>query len=222
MSKRFLWMAVLFNVCLIASNLFAGKIFQLWDWCVLPGAVIIFPISYILNDCISEVYGFRKANLVIWTGFAMNIFFVLMAYLVLLLPGAPFWEGQQAFETVFASTPRVVLASMAAFFAGSNLNALVMSKMKVSSEGRRFGLRAVLSSLVGEMADSLIFIPIVFWGSPAKVLLTMMACQVSAKVLYELAILPVTSLLVHRLKASEGIDTFDRGISYNPFKFKDN
>ena len=112
-------MAVLFNVCLIASNLFAGKIFQLWDWCVLPGAVIIFPISYILNDCISEVYGFRKANLVIWTGFAMNIFFALMAYLVLLLPGAPFWEGQQAFEAVFASTPRVVLASMAAFFAGT-------------------------------------------------------------------------------------------------------
>jgi len=218
MTKKFLWLAVLFNVCLIASNLFAGKIFQLWDWCVLPGAVIVFPISYILNDCISEVYGYRKASLVIRTGFAMNFFFALMAQLVLVLPGAPFWEGQEAFETVFASAPKVVAASLLGFFAGSSINAMIMSRMKVLDKGRRFGLRAIVSSLAGEMADSAIFIPIVFWNQGAKVVLTMAACQICTKVLYEIIILPLTSAAVKKLKESEGIDTFDEGISYNPFK----
>lgn len=220
LSVIFLWLAVLFNVCLIASNLFAIKIFLIGSWCVLPGAVIIFPVSYILNDCISEVYGFRKASLVIWTGFAMNFFFVLAAQLVLLLPGAPFWEGDEAFGYVFGATPRTAVASLLAFFAGSNLNAIVMSKMKVRDKGRKFGMRAILSSIVGELADSMLFIPVVFWGMGVRTVLTMMACQVTAKVCYEILILPLTSTVVRKLKATEGIDTFDKGISYNPFKFK--
>lgn len=218
LSVTFLWLAVLFNVCLIASNLFASKIFQLWDWCVLPGAVIIFPISYILNDCLSEVYGFRKASLVIWTGFTMNLLFVIMAQLVIALPGAPFWEGQEAFNAIFASAPRTLAASLLAFLAGSNINAVVMSIMKVKDKGKRFGKRAVLSSLAGELGDSLIFIPIVFWSTGLKTVLTMIACQVGAKVLYEILILPVTSLFVKRLKEIDGTDTYDRNISYNPFK----
>lgn len=214
-------MAVLFNVCLIASNLFASKVFMLWDWCVLPGAVIIFPISYILNDCLSEVYGYRKARLVIWTGFAMNLFFVLASQLVLLLPGAPFWDGQEAYQFVFGSAPKALIASLLAFLAGSTLNAMVMSRMKVADKGKRFGLRAIVSSVVGELADSMIFIPIVFWASGIKTVLTMMACQVTVKVLYELIILPLTTVVVKKVKASEGIDTFDENISYNPFKVKD-
>ena len=220
-STTFLWMAVLFNVCLIASNLFASKIFMLWDWCVLPGAVIIFPVSYILNDCLSEVYGYRKASLVIWMGFVMNFFFVLVSQLVLILPGAPFWDGQEAFQTVLGATPRAAVASLIAFLVGSNLNALVMSRMKVKDNGQRFGLRAIVSSIVGEGADSMIFIPIVFWNSGAKTVLTMMACQVTAKVLYEIIILPLTSIVVRRVKDSEGIDTFDSDISYNPFRIKE-
>lgn len=214
-------MAVLFNVCLIASNLFASKVFMLWDWCVLPGAVIIFPISYIINDCLSEVYGYRKARLVIWTGFAMNLFFVLASQLVLLLPGAPFWDGQEAYQFVFGSAPKALVASLLAFLAGSTLNAFVMSRMKVADRGKRFGLRAIVSSVVGELADSMIFIPIVFWASGVKTVLTMMACQVTVKVLYELVILPLTTVVVKRVKAAEGIDTFDENISYNPFKIKD-
>lgn len=214
-------MAVLFNVCLIASNLFASKVFMLWDWCVLPGAVIIFPISYIINDCLSEVYGYRKARLVIWTGFAMNLFFVLASQLVLLLPGAPFWDGQEAYQFVFGSAPKALVASLLAFLAGSTLNAFVMSRMKVADKGKRFGLRAIVSSVVGELADSMIFIPIVFWASGIKTVLTMMACQVTVKVLYELIILPLTTVVVRRVKESEGVDTFDENISYNPFKIKD-
>lgn len=214
-------MAVLFNVCLIASNLFASKVFMLWDWCVLPGAVVIFPISYIINDCLSEVYGYRKARLVIWTGFAMNLFFVLASQLVLLLPGAPFWDGQEAYQFVFGSAPKALVASLLAFLAGSTLNAFVMSRMKVADQGKRFGLRAIVSSVVGELADSMIFIPIVFWSSGVKTVLTMMACQVTVKVLYELIILPLTTVVVKKVKDSEGIDTFDENISYNPFKIKD-
>jgi len=214
-------MAVLFNVCLIASNLFASKIFMLWDWCILPGAVILFPISYILNDCICEVYGFRKARLVIWTGFAMNFFFVLASQLVLALPGAPFWDGQEAFRTVLGAAPKAAIASLLAFLSGSTINAYVMSRMKVADNGRRFGFRAVLSSFAGESVDSLIFIPIVFWHTGIGTMLTMMVCQVTAKVLYEILILPLTANVVNRIKAAEGIDTYDYDISYNPFMFND-
>ena len=117
--------------------------------------------------------------------------------------------------------PRVFVASMLAFLAGSTTNALVMSIMKVASKGRLFGLRAIVSSVAGELLDSLIFMPIAFWGTPFKTLAVMMAAQVSFKVLYEIVILPVTSLVIRRVKAVEEVDTYDVGISYNPFKFKD-
>lgn len=214
-------MAVLFNVCLIASNLFAVKIFLLWGWCVLPGAVIIFPISYILNDCLCEVYGYRKARLVIWMGFAMNFFFILASQLVIMLPGAPFWDGEAAFESVFSAAPKAAAASLLAFLAGSNVNAMIMSKMKVASNGKYFGVRAIASSVAGELIDSMIFIPIVFWNTGIKTVLTMMACQVSVKVLYEIIILPVTGAVVKYVKKKENIDTFDTSISYNPFLIKD-
>ena len=213
-------MAILFNVCLIASNLFAVKLFCLWDKFTLSGAVIIFPISYILNDCLSEIYGYRKAQLVIWSGFAMNFFFVLVAQLAILLPGAPFWEGDEAFRYIFGATPRATVASLIAFVAGSTTNALVLSKMKVASEGKRFGLRAIVSSLAGESIDSLIFVPIVFWSMGTKVILVTMACQIVAKVCYEIIVLPLTSYVVRKIKTYEGIDTYDREISYNPFTLK--
>ncbi len=214
-------MAVLFNVCLIASNLFAVKIFLLWGWCVLPGAVIIFPISYILNDCLCEVYGYRKARLVIWMGFAMNFFFILASQLVIMLPGAPFWDGEAAFESVFSAAPKAAAASLLAFLAGSNVNAMIMSKMKVASNGKYFGVRAIASSVAGELIDSMIFIPIVFWNTGLKTVLTMMMCQVTVKVLYEIIILPVTGAVVKYVKKKENIDTFDTSISYNPFLIKD-
>lgn len=217
----FLLMAIIFVVCLVASNLFASKIFTLGAKIVLPGAVIIFPISYIVNDCLSEVYGFRKSRLVIWIGFMTNIAFVLTAYLVTILPGAPFWDGDEAFQYVFSAAPRATVASMVAYLAGSTINAWVMSRMKVAQEGRNFWLRAVLSSLAGEAADSLIFIPFMFWTEGIWVVLTMMLCQVSAKVLYEVIMLPVTTRVVKHVKAIEGIDVYDRDISYNPFKIKD-
>ena len=214
-------MALAMVVCLVSSNLFATKVFSLGWGINLPGAVILFPISYILNDCIAEVWGFRRARLIIWLAFLSNLFVVVMGQLVVWLPAASFWDGGEHFDYVFNMAPRVFVASMLAFLAGSTMNALVMSKMKISSNGRMFGLRAIVSSLAGELLDSLIFMPIAFWGTPVKILAAMMVAQVSFKVLYEIIILPVTTLVVRRVKASEGVDTYDVGVNYNPFKIKD-
>lgn len=220
-STTFLLMAVAFTVCLISSNLFATKIFSLGWGVNLPGAVVIFPISYILNDCLTEVWGYRKARLVIWTAFAANLFVVLVGQAVVWLPSASFWEGGEHFDYMFNMAPRVAFASLLAFLAGSTMNSLVLSKMKVADNGRRFGLRAILSSVAGELLDSLIFMPIAFYGAPLKALGTMLLFQVSFKILYEIAILPVTSAVVRKVKESEGVDVFDRDISYNPFKLTD-
>lgn len=219
-SPIFLFMAVLFCTCLIISNLIASKVFVVLG-ITLPAAVIVFPISYILNDCLSEVYGYRRARLVIWLGFLMNFFVVLISQLAIMLPGAVFWQGDEAFRSIFGATPRATIASLLAFLAGSTLNAWVMSRMKVSQQGRNFWLRAIVSSLVGECADSLIFIPIMFWAMGWQAVITMMVCQVSAKVLYEIVILPVTKLVVTKVKQLEQIDIFDTNISYNPFKIFD-
>ena len=213
-------MAVLFTVCLITSNLFATKIFSIGS-ITLPGAVVIFPISYILNDCFTEVWGYRKARLVIWIAFAMNFLVVILGQLVVWLPSASFWDGGEHFDYMFNMAPRVALASLLAFLAGSTLNAFVLSKMKVAQGGKGFSWRAILSSIAGELLDSLIFMPIAFFGTGMDQLARMMLFQVSFKVLYEIVILPVTNLVVRRLKESEGIDTFDKGISYNPFKLGD-
>ena len=219
-SPAFLLMAVFFTVCLVASNLFATKVISLWG-INLPGAVIIFPVSYILNDCIAEVWGYRKARLVIWIAFTMNLFVVLVGQLLVWLPAASFWDGAEHFNYMFNMAPRVAFASLLAFLAGSNLNALVISKMKIASSGARFGLRAVLSSVAGELADSLLFIPIAFWGTPVQALLSMMLAQVTFKVCYEILVLPLTAWVVRKIKKSEGVDTFDNGISYNPFRIAD-
>ena len=213
-------MAVLFTVCLIASNLFATKVFAIGN-ISLPGAVIIFPVSYILNDCFAEVWGYRKARLVIWTAFAMNFFVVVVGQIVVWLPSAPFWDGGAHFDYMFNMAPRVTFASLLAFLAGSTLNAFVLSKMKVAQKGRGFSWRAIVSSIAGECLDSLVFMPMAFWGTGISQLAVMMLCQVSFKVLYEIVILPITNIVVRKLKASEGEDAFDENISYNPFNIKD-
>ena len=220
-SATFVLLAVLFTVCIITSNLLATKVFAIGSKIALPCAVLIFPISYILNDCFTEVYGYRKTRMVIWMAFLMNFFVVIFGQIAVWLPAAGFWQGGDHFNFVFSMAPRVAGASLMAFLVGSTLNALVLSKMKVASGGRGFGWRAIVSSLAGEICDSLVFMPIAFWGTPWKALVMMMVVQVSFKVLYEIVVLPLTAVVVGRIKTAEGIDVFDEGISYNPFKIKD-
>ena len=152
-SVPFMLLGILFNVCLIAANLLETKVIQIGSLTVTAG-LLVFPISYIINDCIAEVWGFKKARLIIWSGFAMNFFVVALGLIAVAIPAAPFWEGEEHFDFVFGMAPRIVAASLMAFLVGSFLNAYVMSKMKVASRGRHFSARAILSTLAGETADS--------------------------------------------------------------------
>ena len=225
-STRFLVMATTLIVCLITSNFFVPRLWQVAGLPIqLSGAVLLFPVSYILNDCLTEVYGYRKARFVIWLAFLLSAFVAMMAQLVCWLP-APLQDGSKpvadSFNGLFGLVPRTTVASLVAFFVGSTVNAWVMSRMKVSSHGRLFGVRAILSSIAGELADSIIFFPVVFWGVlSGAAALQLAVTQVFAKVLYEVIALPLTSWYVRHVKKAEGIDTFDEGVDYNPFKIKD-
>ena len=220
-SVPFMLLGILFNVCLIAANLLETKVIQIGSLTVTAG-LLVFPISYIINDCIADVWGFKKARLIIWSGFAMNFFVVALGLIAVAIPAAPFWEGEEHFDFVFGMAPRIVAASLMAFLVGSFLNAYVMSKMKVASQGRNFSARAIWSTVVGETADSLIFFPVAFGGVIAwKELLIMMGIQIVLKSLYEVMILPVTIRVVKAIKKIDGSDVYDTNISYNVLKVKD-
>lgn len=220
-SIPFMLLGILFNVCLIAANLLETKVIQIAGITATAG-LIVFPVSYIINDCIAEVWGFKKTRLIIWSGFASNFLVIAFAQLATSLPAAPYWEGEEAFNFVFGLAPRIAVASLLAFLIGSFLNAYVMSKMKLASHGRHFSLRAVVSTLAGESADSLIFFPIAFGGLiPLSELFVMILTQAVLKSAYEVIILPLTVRVVRYIKRIEGSDVYDKGISYNILKIKD-
>ncbi len=214
-SVTFMLLAVTFCVCLIVSNLMEIKTVDLGPLTITAG-VVVFPISYILNDCMVEVYGFAKARLVIWLGFGMNLLVSLLLQLGVLLPGADSWHGQEAMEMIFGAVPRIFAASFIAFLCGSMVNAYVMSRMKLSSApGRGFSLRAIVSSLWGEGVDSMIFFPLAFggvlsWAEIGSLIVT----QTFLKTFYELLILPVTLRVVKRLREFEGEEAPARPKSY--------
>ena len=217
-SMLFMLFGILFCVCLIASNVFATKQIAMGQFSV-TGGLLVFPISYIINDCVCEVWGYRKVRLLIWVGFAMNFFFTLVGALVDYIPGAPYWTNDAGFHAIFGLAPRVAAASFAAFLVGSFANAYVMSRMKIGSNGKRFSLRAILSTVAGESADSLIFFPLAFWGViPLAEIPVLMFWQVVLKTLYEVVALPVTIRVVRRVKAAEGEDVYDNGVDYNVLK----
>lgn len=214
-------LGIVFNVCLVAANLLETKVISICGLNVTAG-LLVFPISYIINDCISEVWGFRKARLIIWSGFAMNFFVVTLGLMAVALPAAPFWQGGEHFNFVFGMAPRIVAASLMAFLAGSFLNAYVMSRMKLKDRGRRFAYRAIASTVVGETADSLLFFPIAFGGIIAwENLVPMMALQILLKSLYEVIVLPLTMRVVKYIKKVDGSDVYDNGISYNIWKIRE-
>lgn len=217
-SVLFMLMCILFVVCLISANLLEAKVVNVFGLTFTAG-MIVFPISYIINDCVTEVWGYRKAGILIWSGFAANFLVILFAKIAVMLPAASFWQGEEHFNFVFGLAPRIAFASLLAFLTGSFINAYVMSRMKVMSDGRHFSLRAVLSTIFGESADSIVFFPIAFAGlMPARELFVMMVTQVVLKSMYEVVILPVTIKVVKLVKKVEGDDVYDKNISYNIFK----
>ena len=229
-SVLFMLFGTLFCVCLITANVLETKQLSFGPINLTAG-IIVFPVSYIINDVVCEVWGYGRTRMLIWMGFAMNFFFVIMGAIADWIPGAPYWHGQEGFHTVFGLAPRIAAASFIAFIAGSFMNAYVMSKMKLSSQqnrgaqdggaqnfARSFSARAVLSTVFGEMTDSIIFFPLALGGViPWEEMPSLMLSQVALKTLYEIIVLPVTIRVVEFTKRHDNEDVFDHDINYNIF-----
>lgn len=200
------WLTVLSVACLLISNIITAKQMLLPFGVTMTCAVFVFPITYILSDVFSEVYGYKWSRITCYMGFLMNLLMVAAFEVSIVTPAPEYWQNQEAFATVLGSAPRVLTASLAAFVVGDFVNDRVFRRMKQKhiDDMRGFGARAILSSVCGELADSLIFIPFAFIGTmPIKTMLTMMAVQVSLKVLYEIIVVPFTTLVVKKVKAYE-------------------
>ncbi|MBO7173433.1 MAG: queuosine precursor transporter [Burkholderiaceae bacterium] len=202
-SVTFMVMSVVFCTCLITANLFGTKIIAIGPF-TTTAALLVFPISYIVNDCVTEIWGYRHARLMITLAFLINLTFIALSTIAVANPAAPYWTGEAAFNFVFSLTPRIAIASLLAFLFGSLINARVMAKMKAHSPNQHFSLRAVVSTVVGESIDSLIFYPIAFTGLlPVSQLISLMIFQVVMKTLYEIVALPVTMNVVKRIEKHE-------------------
>ena len=214
-SQLFMVIGIVFVTCLLLSNLIAGKMWAVTESITLPAAVILFPVTYILGDVFTEVYGFEKARRLIWMGFGCSFFAVVIYMITIALPHPGFWEGQESFATVLGTTPRVALASFAGYLFGEFSNSMVLSKIKVAMKGRHLWVRTILSTIVGEGFDSVIFITISFAGTmDTKILLQMILFQYLFKVCYEIVFTPVTYAVIGWIKRKEGIDTYDSNIRY--------
>lgn len=221
-SVRFMLLAIVFVVSLVTANLLETKVLDFFGITTITAGMLVFPISYIINDCIAEVWGFRRISLIIWTAFAMNFFVIAFGLLAVHLPAPAFWEGEEHFNFVFSFAPRIVIASLIAFLFGSFTNAYIISKLKIFHKGKHFSIRAILSTLAGETIDSIIFFPIAFGGIiSVPDLIALMVTQIILKSLYEIAVLPLTSLLVKMLKKVENCDVYDNDITYSILKFWD-
>ncbi|MBO23134.1 MAG: transporter [Rhodospirillaceae bacterium] len=217
LTTRFLVIAVLFVTCLMVSNITAVKLIDVNGY-VLTGAIVIFPISYIIGDVLTEVYGFAKARLVLWVGFGANLFAVLTFALVAVLPAASFWDGQAAYEMILGATPRILAASFLAYLLGEFANSYVLARLKVITEGRMLWLRTIGSTVVGQGLDSTVFVFVAFWGVlPLEILAGTIAVQALAKIGYEVLATPFTYAVIGWLKRCEGIDHYDRETRFNPF-----
>ena len=213
-SVLFMLFSILFCVCLIAANVLETKQIAFGS-ISLTGGLIVFPVSYIINDCVCEVWGYKKTRMLIWIGFAMNFFFVTLGAICDVIPGAPYWTNNDGFHQIFGLAPRIAFASFLAFICGSFVNAYIMSKMKLSSGGKNFSLRAVVSTIFGESVDS-IFFPLALWGVvPTEELPWLMLWQVILKTAYEIVALPLTIRLVRYVKQHEKVDTYDNDVNYS-------
>ncbi len=203
-STVYMLLVVSFTAFLIISNLVEIKTIDIGPLTITAG-VLLFPFTYIINDCTVEVYGLQRARLMIWTGFAVNLAVSLILQLVIILPGSREWTRQAEMEAIFGAVPRVFCASFVAFLAGSIVNALVMARMKSRDRDRRFKLRAIVSTLFGEGVDSLIFFPLAFLGNLSlSTIVTLILTQTALKTVYEIMILPVTVRAVKKLRKLEG------------------
>lgn len=217
--RRSFWFVVIASVfvtCLITANIIAVKLIAVFGFFV-PAGIIIFPLSYLFGDVLTEVYGYAAARQVIWLGFLCNLLAVVAITLGGLAPAAPFWPSQGAYQTILGFTPRLLLASFIAYLAGEFTNSFVLAKIKIATRGRWLWMRTIGSTLVGEGLDTMIFISIAFWGIiPPSLLLTAIITQWTLKVLYEVVATPLTYVVVGFLKRREQVDTYDNETNFSP------
>jgi len=210
-------MAAFVTVLLLSNLIGAAKLASVEGF-VFGAGILFFPLGYVLGDVLTEVYGYARARRCIWAGFAALLFMALMSWVVVSLPPAPGWDGQAAYESVFGQVPRIVIASIVAFWAGEFVNSYVLARMKVLTQGRMLWTRTIGSTVVGQGVDSLIFYPLAFYGVwSTEQVLTVMITNWALKVGWEAALTPVTYLVVNTLKRREGVDVFDEGTDFTPF-----
>ena len=220
-SPWFLIIVALFITCLITANITAVKLVKAFGL-VLPAAILIFPISYILGDVLTEVYGYRQARRVIWLGFLCNLITVAAIWVGQVLPAASFWDGQAAYERILGYVPRILAASFLAYLVGEFANSFVLAKMKIATNGRWLWSRTIGSTLVGQGLDSLVFMTLAFVGTiPITGLVAAIVTQWLAKSAYEAAATPLTYVVVNFLKAREGFDVYDYETRFNPLLFRE-
>ncbi len=218
-SQTFMILGAVYVTCLLLSNLVAGKMWAVTGNITLPAAVVLFPITYIMGDVFTEVYGFRSARTIIWVGFGCSFFAVLVYLITIALPHPGFWQNQEAFATVLGTTPRVAAASFIGYLFGEFSNSMILSRLKVATKGKNLWMRTILSTVVGEGFDSVIFIMISFWGTMDNhTIFTMILFQYLFKECYEVICTPLTYAVCGWLKKKEGVDTFDNGIKYSVVK----
>jgi uncharacterized integral membrane protein (TIGR00697 family) len=215
----FVLIVAIFITCLITANIAAVKLVEVFGF-ILPAGTIIFPISYIFGDVLTEVYGYRQARKVIWLGFFCNFIVVAALWLGQVLPPASFWDGQKAYERILGYTPRLLVASFLAYLIGEFANSFVLAKMKIATKGRWLWTRTIGSTLVGEGLDSLVFVTLAFVGTiPVRALLLAILTQWLVKSFYEATVTPLTYIVVNFLKKKEGLDVFDYNTKFNPLLF---
>ena len=218
-SHRFVVIAAIFVTSLITANIIAVKVVSIGSF-ILPAAIFVFPLSYIFGDVLTEVYGFRQARRVIWLGFLCNLIFVIFAWVGQLLPAAPFWEGQAAYESILGYTPRLLGASFLGYLAGEFANSFVLAKMKIITQGRWLWTRTVSSTVVGQGLDTGIFIVLAFIGTPVFTPI-MILHHWLAKIAIETAATPLTYATVGFLKKKDATDIYDYDTNFNPFLIRE-
>ena len=211
-------MAAFVAILLLSNVIGAAKVSSLGGW-EFGAGILFFPLSYVIGDVLTEVYGYARARRCIWVGFSALLFMAFMSWVVVSLPPAPGWTGQAAYESVFGQVPRIVFASIVAFWAGEFVNSYVLARMKIWTQGKHIWSRTIGSTIFGQGVDSLIFYPLAFWGVwDTSQVMTVLVTNWLLKVSWEVVLTPVTYLVVNKLKQHEGVDLFDEGTDFTPFK----
>lgn len=218
-SLRFAGVTAVFITCLITANIVGVKVVSLGRF-ILPAAVVLFPLSYIFGDILTEVYGYRWARKVIWLGFFCNLIFVIVAWVGKVLPPAPLWEWQEAYEIILGYTPRLLIASFFGYVVGEFANSFVLAKMKIFTKGRWLWSRTISSTIIGQGLDTVIFLIGAYYREPFFVPI-MILYHWLAKTLIEVIATPFTYAIVNLLKKKEAIDTYDYQTKFNPFNVLD-